>query len=282
MMLRWILFGAALAAAPGVALATPGDRTLPEQRTHYGYVGARGGGDELAIVSFGVGDAAKFETDFNDMRALLGEAPCTRANFCLSLVNQTGGSTLPTDSPSDRHDAALAAAMIALAAPDSPIRIVSCGSKTGTTAKQAIATVIASPSAGFLMGFGLSSTDPAQGQITTMLSGSGVVAVAPQGFLTAAISIGATQYTTSAPADAAWTGTAATLYSVGRQVPAIADGSAVVVDSLLAPAGAILGRLENQTGGIADLADVTGASSSHFVVIPGTSGRGRFVDHSDL
>lgn len=275
------LAAAAVTIMSGTALATPGDRTLPEQAARYGATGGAGLADEISIIMPSVGNASLFTSDFNALRATLGLPAC--ASGCLTIVNQTGGTVLPTDVPALRAEASLVAAEIAVFAPDAHIRIISTSGKTSASAVSAMTTAAASSSVGVVMGFAVAPAD--QGPINTILAASGApVVVAPEGYLGSSLVIpaGATQYTTAAPADASWTGTSADAYFVGRQIPALQGGVATLIDSPVAAAAGLAGRMEHQSTGFATRAQLLAASSSHFLAVPGTTGRGRFVDSLDL
>lgn len=277
-ILKGFLYVAAMIGVTVPAMAAP--RDLADMKARYGFV-ASTNADEMSGIFANVGDKTTFTTILNNYRSLVGAPLCTELNGCLHFEGANGTPGLPVDDPASTAEAAYAMAAISVAAPHSALRVISTSGKSGTVAAQAIATFLASPSDGAIMGFGIGSTDPAQSTISTALAANAAkVLVAPQGALTSSlvVQVGGSQYV-PASAEATWSTTTADVFAVAHQLPT-ASGS---IDSTIVPCGLILGRLEAQSGGIAIRSDLLAAAASHFGAVSGaTTGRGRFVDGSNL
>lgn len=267
--------------------AVTGDKTLGDQIRQYGYGSlAQFSTRKFAYVGGKVSDFATLESDLNAMLPM-GVATCTRANGCLHVVNENGGTTgLPTsDTAADRHDAALALAAQHAMEPSAPLYFIDPPSKTGTALLHAVqASTGTLGLSGFEFGWGLASTDTAQTSIDTWITNHPIVSTAPIGLITSTkvVQVGGSDYSGS-NADTTWSGFTGTadIDSVVPQIPQVQEGSAVTADNFVVGPALILMRLGAQSSAPANRATLLAAAGSHFNGVS-TATVGVFKDASDL
>jgi subtilase family serine protease len=114
-----------------------------ELRDAYKLVGATSGGRTVAIVdAYGY---TNLERDLGVYRAQFGLPACTKANGCLRIINQTGGTSLPRMNTGWAQEQALDVDAVSAACPDCKILVVQAqsasianlGTAVNTAAKQA-------------------------------------------------------------------------------------------------------------------------------------------------
>jgi subtilase family serine protease len=106
----------ASATPPGSAL------TAAQVRAAYGLAGSSSGGKTVAIVdAYGY---TNLERDLGVYRAQWGLSACTRANGCLRVVDQNGGTSLPRMDIGWAQEQALDVDAVSAACPDCKILVV--------------------------------------------------------------------------------------------------------------------------------------------------------------
>jgi hypothetical protein len=218
--------------------------SLPGQQARYGLLDATGfGTNRVAVVFDGINDKTAFETDFNNLRAALGLGSCTQASGCLKLVNQTGGSTLPSDD-SKRADAALTAASLAAGSPNAQVTVIVPSSRSTSDLTAALTTMYAPAQsiAGAVFAFGPAAPSD-QGAITTLISGHSAIPVGSLAGLYSSglvVQVEPTQISPITGADLSWFAPTVTpdVGALGHNILR-PDGSSV--DSEIAPVGIIMG-----------------------------------------
>ena len=122
------------------ASAPPASGLTPSQlRDAYNLTGASSGGRTVAIVdAYGY---PNLERDLGIYRSQFGLSACTRANGCLRVVDQTGGSSLPRFNVGWAGETALDVDAVSAACPDCKILVVQAKSASianlGTAARTA-------------------------------------------------------------------------------------------------------------------------------------------------
>ena len=120
----------------------PASALTPSQlRDAYNLAGTSSGGRTVAIVdAYGY---PNLERDLGVYRSQFGLSSCTRANGCLRVVNQTGGSKLPSFNVGWAGETALDVDAVSAACPDCKILVVEAKSASianlGTAARTAAA-----------------------------------------------------------------------------------------------------------------------------------------------
>ncbi|MEV5960337.1 hypothetical protein AB0L70_01155 [Kribbella sp. NPDC051952] len=130
-------FAPAASAPPATGLTPSGLRDA------YKLNGLNASGRTVAIVdAYGY---PSLERDLGVYRSQFGLSSCTKANGCLKIINQTGGTTLPTFNVGWAGEQALDVDAVSAAAPDAKIVVVQAnsasfadlGTAVQTAAKQA-------------------------------------------------------------------------------------------------------------------------------------------------
>lgn len=289
----WLLAVAAVAplvCQPGQAAAATGDG--PDQVNHYGETGLTGFASRpIAVLGDSVKDLGQLDLDIT---AMMGFS-CTRANNCYGVTDENGNQlTIPTglESAADKAKRWEAAAAIVAAkqlAGSAKVFLIDAPSQSGThLVNQFNALASANVAAKFAVPlYGLASNDAAQATIHTFLTNhTGILAVAPAGFLTSAkvVQVGGSTYTSGNP-DTTWSGFtgANDIMSRADAIPQVRDGSATTQPSMGWAAAFIAARLSNESTAIPTRLQLLGADSSHFAPVSGSnSALGVFVDGSDL
>ncbi len=135
--------GAAVSAAgkPITPSAISG-KTPTDIQNAYKLTGLKSGGRTVAIVdAYGYANA---ERDLGVYRAQFGLSSCTKANGCLTVLNQTGGTTPPAANVGWSQEQALDLDAVSAACPDCKILLVQAksasmadlGAAVNTAAKQ--------------------------------------------------------------------------------------------------------------------------------------------------
>ncbi len=103
--------------------APPAGGLTPAQvRAAYGLGSSSSGGKTVAIVdAYGY---TNLERDLGVYRSQFGLSPCTKANGCLRIVNQTGGTSLPRMDIGWAGEQALDVDAVSAACPDCKILVV--------------------------------------------------------------------------------------------------------------------------------------------------------------
>ena len=123
------------AASPNATTAISG-KTPTVIRSAYGLAGATSAGRTVAIVdAFGYPNA---ERDLGVYRAQFGLPACTRANGCLRIVNQNGGTSLPRFNLGWSQEQALDLDAVSAACPDCKILLVQSSSASITSLGTAV------------------------------------------------------------------------------------------------------------------------------------------------
>jgi subtilase family serine protease len=106
----------ASASPPAAALSAP------QIRAAYGLTGSSSGGKTVAIVdAYGY---TNLERDLGVYRSQYGLGPCTKANGCLRIVDQNGGTSLPRMDIGWAGEQALDVDAVSAACPDCKILVV--------------------------------------------------------------------------------------------------------------------------------------------------------------
>ena len=137
-----------LVDANGIAPAStspPGSGLDPsELQSAYKLAGLRSGGRTVAIVdAYGY---PNLERDLNVYRSQFGLGACTRANGCLRILDQSGGTSLPRMDLGWAQEQALDVDAVSAACPD--CKIVVLQARTASFANLGAAVVTASKRAG--------------------------------------------------------------------------------------------------------------------------------------
>jgi len=295
MNLRNLVLLAFLAPAP---LCTQGCAPAPDTATadqavtgdfanmasRYGWGGITGNPSyPQAVIGLKVASA-----DFPTLETMIGNESgltCTRANSCLKIVDRNDGTTYPaTTDTAELAKVAEAISGLLLNGQNAPIIFVDGTAADATNFNASFATVgteLASAGAGVVTPT-YTIAAGSQGTVNTFLANhTGIVAVAPLGFLASslAVQVGTTQDVSGV--DAKWTtGDGGDIMALGHALPFPWSASK---DSPYFPAGAIAARLNNQSGAPATRAVLLAASGTHFQAITGSaSTRGVFKDGSSL
>ena len=133
-----------LVNAKGVApaaTAPPATALTPAQvRAAYGLTGASSGGKTVAIVdAYGY---TNLERDLGVYRAKFGLSACTKANGCLRVVNQSGGTSLPRMDVGWAQEQALDVDAVSAACPDCKILVVQASSASIANLGTAVNTAV--------------------------------------------------------------------------------------------------------------------------------------------
>ena len=104
------------------AASAPGGYNPVDIRSAYNLTSSSSGGRTVAIVD--AYNAATAEADLGVYRAQFGLSACTTANGCFRKVNQTGGSSLPSNNASWGQETSLDLDMVSATCPDCKILLV--------------------------------------------------------------------------------------------------------------------------------------------------------------
>jgi subtilase family serine protease len=127
---------------PAVSAPPPGALTPDQLRAAYNLTGTSASGRTVAIVdAYGY---PNLERDLGIYRSQFRLPPCTKANGCLRIINQSGGSSLPRLNVGWAQEQALDVDAVSAACPDCKIlvvqasssSIVNLGTAVNTAAKQ--------------------------------------------------------------------------------------------------------------------------------------------------
>jgi subtilase family serine protease len=128
--------------APTATAPPAGGLDPTELKNAYKLTGLTSGGRTVAIVdAYGY---PNLERDLGVYRSTFGLSPCTRANGCLRVINQTGGTSLPRTNVGWAQEQALDVDAVSAACPDCKILVVQArsasfgnlGTAVNTAAKQ--------------------------------------------------------------------------------------------------------------------------------------------------
>jgi subtilase family serine protease len=128
---------------PALSGPPPGAITPAQLRSAYNLTGTTSNGRTVAIVdAYGY---PNLERDLGVYRSQFGLPACTKANGCLRIINQTGGTNLPKLNVGWAQEQALDVDAVSAACPDCKIlvvqatssSIVNLGTAVNTAAKQA-------------------------------------------------------------------------------------------------------------------------------------------------
>ncbi|MDQ6716159.1 MAG: peptidase S8 [Actinomycetota bacterium] len=128
---------------PGASPMAISGKTPADIQSAYKLTGKTSGGRTVAIVdAYGYPNA---ERDLGVYRTQWGQSACTKANGCLRIINQTGGSTPPAFDAGWAGEQALDLDAVSAACPDCKILLVQAnsasfadlGAAVNTAAKQA-------------------------------------------------------------------------------------------------------------------------------------------------
>jgi subtilase family serine protease len=109
----------------------------------YGLTGIKSGGRTVAIVdAYGYPNA---ERDLGVYRAQFGLPQCSRANGCLTIMNQSGGSSLPRTDVGWSQEQALDLDAVSAACPDCKILLVQASSASFANLGAAVTTAAKQP-----------------------------------------------------------------------------------------------------------------------------------------
>jgi subtilase family serine protease len=126
------------------ATAPPGSALDPtELQDAYNLAGLTSGGRTVAIVdAYGY---PNLERDLGIYRSQFGLSPCTRANGCLRVINQTGGSSLPRANTGWAQEQALDVDAVSAACPDCKIVMVQAKTNSFANLGTAVKTAAQQP-----------------------------------------------------------------------------------------------------------------------------------------
>ncbi len=135
-----------VAVSPSGVAITPrsiSGKTPTDIRSAYKLTGLSAGGRTVAIVdAYGYPNA---ERDLGTYRAQFGLTACTRANGCLTIVNQTGGSKLPRTNVGWAQEQALDLDAVSAACPSCKILLVQASTASFANLGTAVNTAAARP-----------------------------------------------------------------------------------------------------------------------------------------
>lgn len=118
-------------------------KTPADIRSAYGLTNTSSGGRTVAIVdAYGYPNA---ERDLGIYRANFGLPACTRANGCLRIINQSGGTKAPRTNLGWSQEQALDLDAVSAACPDCKIVLVQATSATIANLGKAVNTAAAQP-----------------------------------------------------------------------------------------------------------------------------------------
>jgi subtilase family serine protease len=130
--------------APAATQPPAGGLTPAQVQGAYGLTASTSSGRTVAIVdAYGY---TNLERDLGVYRAQFGLDPCTKANGCLKVINQSGGSSLPRMNTGWAQEQALDVDAVSAACPDCKILVVQANS--ASFANLGTAVVTASKQAG--------------------------------------------------------------------------------------------------------------------------------------
>jgi subtilase family serine protease len=169
--------------AKGVAPATstpPSGALTPAQvRSAYGLTGSSSGGKTVAIVdAYGY---TNLERDLGVYRSYWGLSPCTKANGCLTVVNQKGGTSLPRMDVGWAQEQALDVDAVSAACPDCKILVVQASSASFGNLGTAVNTAAAWPGVVAISNSYGSSSDAADSSYGKYYNHPGIAVTASTG-----------------------------------------------------------------------------------------------------
>lgn len=129
--------------APAAATPPAGGLDPTELKNAYKLTGLTSGGRTVAIVdAYGY---PNLERDLGVYRSTFGLSACTRANGCLRVINQTGGTSLPRTNVGWAQEQALDVDAVSAACPDCKILVVQAKSASFANLGVAVNTAAAQP-----------------------------------------------------------------------------------------------------------------------------------------
>ncbi|GGF53413.1 peptidase S8 [Marmoricola endophyticus] len=124
--------------APRAAAPVSSAKTPAQIQSAYKLTGKKSGGRTVAIVdAYGY---PNLERDLGVFRSQYGLSSCTKANGCLKVVNQTGGTSLPSTDVGWAGEQALDVDAVSAACPDCKIVVVQANSSSITDLGKATQT----------------------------------------------------------------------------------------------------------------------------------------------
>lgn len=130
-------------AVPASTAPPAGAKSPAQVRSAYHLDGTSSGGRTVAIVdAYGY---PNLERDLGVYRSQYGLSPCTRANGCLNVVNQSGGTSLPRFDAGWAGETALDVDAVSASCPDCKIVVVQASSASIANLGTAAATAARQP-----------------------------------------------------------------------------------------------------------------------------------------
>lgn len=277
--------GAALLSMGACALGPPPDGTaavgqavtgdFADMASRYGWSLTGNASYESVVIGLKVA-----ESDFDTLRQMVEDETGLDASGIVIKDRNNATSNYPgTTDQAELEKLAEAISGIMVANQDAPIRVLDCTAADSTNFNAAYQHI---PGDGVVTATYTIASN-LQGTVSTFLSNhTGIVPVVPQGFLASslAVQVGFTQ--DSGGSDVKWTSNdGGDIMALGHAIPfPWATGGK---DSLFFGAGAIAGRLNNQSGAPATRAVLLAADGSHFQAITGSASTlGVFADGGSL